>query len=175
MYWLVQVLLGTVVLGFGRALFWLFVAIAGFVLGMEIGTSLFPEQHQLLRLAVGVVVGLIGALVAKLFPRVAFALAGFYAGGYVGLILGQGLGLEGQLPYFLALFLGIVAAICAWSILDWAIIALSCLAGAGMIVDALALKSVAAAVVFAVLCAVGLYVQSRQLTGSPRTEPDYRR
>ena len=42
-----HIVAGLILLVFGRELFWVFVAILGFVMGMELATALMPESGQL--------------------------------------------------------------------------------------------------------------------------------
>ncbi len=151
----------------GRKLFWLFIAIVGFYLGFEVARILFAHQSPWLLMLMAVGAGLLGALLAMFFERLAFALAGFYAGGYVALVIAERL-LPGSMsawPFFVG---GIVGAIGAALIMDWAIIALSCLAGAALIVKALGLDDLLSLVVFAALVAGGVTVQALLLR---RTQP----
>ena len=78
---------GTVLLLVGRKLFWLFVAVAGFYVGVEEARALLADRPTWLIWLVAIAAGLIGAILAMLFQRVGFALAGFYAGAYVALVM----------------------------------------------------------------------------------------
>ena len=68
---ILSVLIGAVILFFGRKLFWLCVAAAGFVAGAEIAPHLVHEPSPLLQLTVALVLGLIGALLAFLLQKIA--------------------------------------------------------------------------------------------------------
>ncbi len=149
---------GAVILILGRKLFWLFVGLAGFFAGFAFIRTYLAVDSDLLLLLVGVILGLVGAVLAIVLERVAFALAGFYAGGYLVLALAEPFGYGSVNP---ALFFigGIVAAAFAWVFMDWAIIVLSSLAGAGMIVMSFAGSPGASLVAFAALAAFGILVQ----------------
>lgn len=168
------IVLGLIMLVFGRRLFWLFVAVVGFLVGMELTNLLLVNQTVWVQLVGGLVAGLIGALLAIFVQRVAFALAGFFAGVYFALLLARPLGAAGiGLP--LAIVGGVIGAIAAALLMDWAIIVLSCLVGAGAIVSRLGLRDVSSAIVFLVLVIIGILVQSKLMEESKESPPSVRR
>jgi hypothetical protein len=160
-----NIVLGLILLVFGRKLFWLFVAIAGFLFGIQFSGLLFPDQPQWIRLLVALGAGFLGALLAVLVQRVAFALAGFYGGAYLALIVAQWFGAGGvSIPMFVVC--GVVGALIAALIMDWAIIVISSLVGAGAVVEALALGKSISIMVFLALATAGILVQARLLPQS---------
>src|SRR4051794_2763818 len=78
---ILSVLIGAIILFFGRRLFWLCVAAVGFAAGMEVAPHLMHEPTQVLQLSVALVFGFIGALLAIFLQKIAIAIAGFLAGG----------------------------------------------------------------------------------------------
>ena len=78
---IIGVLIGVVVLFFGRKLFWLCVAAVGFAVGVEIAPLLVNESSSLLALLIALVFGVLGALLALFLQKVAIAVLGFLAGG----------------------------------------------------------------------------------------------
>src|SRR5438105_5639217 len=78
---IVSVLIGVLILFFGRKLFWLCVAAIGFAAGVELAPHLVQEPSPLLALTVALVLGLMGALLALFLQKIAIAIAGFFAGG----------------------------------------------------------------------------------------------
>lgn len=158
--YLIDIAAGTALLLLGRKLFWLFIAIVGFYVGFEVARIVFADQPQWLAWLIAIGAGLIGAVLAMFFERVAFALAGFYAGGYVALVIVERLApgsMSAVWPFFIG---GLVGALCAAFIMDWAIIVLSCLVGAALIVSALGLGDLVSAVIYAGLIAAGVAVQA---------------
>ncbi len=155
-----MIVLGLIMLVFGRKLFWLFVAIVGFLVGMEFIDLLLINQSIWIKLLGGLGAGLIGALLAIFVQRVAFILAGFFAGAYFALLLAHPLGVTGA-SLILAVACGIIGAIVAAMLMDWAIIVLSCLVGAGAVVSRLGLRDANTAIVFLVLVIVGILVQAK--------------
>ncbi len=159
------IVLGLIMLIFGRKLFWLFVAIVGFLVGMEFIDLILINQSIWIKLLGGLGAGLLGALLAIFVQRVAFILAGFFAGAYFGLLLVHPLGIAGA-SLILALVGGVIGAIVAALLMDWAIIVLSCLVGAGAIVSRLGLRDLNTAIVFLVLVIVGILVQAKLMEHS---------
>src|SRR6516165_118810 len=84
---ILSVLIGAIILFFGRRLFWLCVAAIGFATGMELAPHLMHEPTPILQLSVAIVFGFIGALLALFLQKVAIAIAGFLAGGKLAMAL----------------------------------------------------------------------------------------
>jgi hypothetical protein len=160
--------LGVILLVLGRKLFWLCVAALGFILGTEFAGTLLVDQPRWVMLLVGIGAGLLGALLAVVAQRVAFALAGFYAGAYLALAAVHSLEIGGQSTIWFVAG-GIIGAVLAALIMDWAIIALSSLAGAGAIVEAAGMTQAMGALLFLLLTAVGILIQAR-LMAPPRSK-----
>src|SRR5258708_1587586 len=85
---ILSVMIGAVVLLFGRKLFWLCVAAIGFAAGVTLASHLVSEPTPLLQLTFAILLGFIGALLALFLQKLAIGLAGFLAGGRlaVGLV-----------------------------------------------------------------------------------------
>src|SRR2546429_385631 len=85
---ILSVVIGAVVLLFGRKLFWLCVAAIGFAAGVTLASHLVNEPTALLQLTFAILLGFIGALLALFLQKLAIGLAGFLAGGRlaVGLV-----------------------------------------------------------------------------------------
>jgi hypothetical protein len=160
-----RILIGIALLLFGRKLFWLFVAAVGFVVAMDLVVRLFPESAALIAVVVGLAAGLIGALLAIFLQQVAVAVGGFLAGGYIVLALLDvfGLGEMTALGWALAIVGGIVGLILALALLDWALIVLSSLSGAGLIAQSIPLDRPLVVLAFVVALVVGIVVQARML------------
>jgi hypothetical protein len=161
-----EIVAGLLLLLAGRRLFWLFIAIIGFVVGAEVAAELLSSRSDWMVWLFGLGAGVIGAVAAIFLQRVAFALAGFYAGGYLTIAVTQAL--RSSLPDFaLVLVGGVIGAVVAALVMDWAVIVLSTLAGVGMIVGALDLAPLHRVMLAGVLAAVGIVVQSRTWRGRP--------
>ena len=164
MYPIMDFVVGTLLLALGRKLFWLFVGIAGFYVGIEVVRALLAQQPRWLMMVVAVGAGLIGALLATIFQRVGFALSGFYVGGYVALVVAERFapGAVGVVTFLIG---GAVGALFAALVVDWAIIVLSCLVGAALVVASLGLEGRASVLVYAGLVAIGSAGQAWLMNG----------
>ncbi len=165
---LVSVGLGLLLLVLGRKLFWLGVAVLGFLLGMAVAETLLVDQPTWTRLLMGLGAGVLGALLAVLAERAAFAFAGFCAGAYLALSATAAFGFGGHRALWWVAG-GILGAVLATLIIDWAIIALTSLVGAGTIVDAARMGPTTGALIFVGLAVVGMVVQARLMRPRPTT------
>ncbi|MCJ7663237.1 MAG: DUF4203 domain-containing protein [Desulfobacterales bacterium] len=155
-----MIILGLTMLVFGRKFFWLFIAIVGFLVGMQFTDLLLIDQPLWAQIAGGLGAGLLGALLAIFVQRVAFILAGSFAGAYFALMLAHPLGIGGT-GVLLLVAGGVIGTIVAALLMDRAIIVLSCLVGAGAIVSQLGLRDVNTGIVFLVLVIIGILLQSK--------------
>lgn len=162
---------GLVLLFFGRRLFWLFVAVVGFMAGWYFAAQLWhhhssPESQ----VVVALVCGLIGLVLALVAQKLAVAMAGFYVGFHVVanlLAWNPGALHPGQL--LVLVVAGVIAAILALMLFDIALILLSAIAGAGLIVDnvPLHLGADARLVALVLLAVFGAAVQAHLLRRYP--------
>jgi Domain of unknown function (DUF4203) len=161
----VSLVLGLLLIFFGRTLYWAFVAVAGFFVGWELATELLAEQAEWIRILVALAAGVIGAILGMLVQRIAFAIAGLFAGGYLALVLAREAGLPGE-PLVWFVIGAILGAIVAAFVMDWAIIVLSSLAGASAVVDPFDWDTTVTAFAFVGLTALGIIVQGNRLRSS---------
>jgi hypothetical protein len=163
--------LGLLLLVLGRKLFWLGVAVLGFLLGMACAEALLVDQPTWVMLLVGLGAGLLGGLLAILAQRVAFACAGCYAGAYLALLAAPAFGFGSHRTLWCVAG-GVIGAVLATLLIDWALIALTSFAGASAIVDAGSLSATTAALSFVGLTVVGMAVQARLM--GPRLAKGHR-
>src|SRR5258708_18346115 len=166
---IVGALIGIVILLFGRKLFWLCVAAVGFAAGVELAPHLVHEPSPLLALTVALVLGLIGALLALFLQKIAIAVLGFLAGGKLAGAIGAAFFVQ-YAQYSTVIFLagGIVGAILLLVLFDWALIVVSSLIGAHLIVfqDAITLPASGSTIVFIALTIIGILIQAASLRRS---------
>ena len=155
---LANVIVGLALLFAGRRLFWLFVAVVGFVAGLELVTPIAETEPTAPALLIALLAGAIGAALALFLQPLAIAIAGFVAGAT--LIESLGVPHAGQGLLFL-LVGGLVGAIVMVMVFDWALIVLSSLFGAHLVVAAVPLAPDLRIVAFATLFLIGLLVQAR--------------
>jgi hypothetical protein len=158
---ILRILIGILALILGRRLFWLFVGVVGFALGFTCATEFFQGQPDWLIVVIALGVGLLGALLAVFVQQIAIGVAGFIGGGYITLTVVNTLGWDpGSAAWLPFLVGGIVGLVLMIVLFDWALIVLSSLVGAGLIVEAIQLREPVEIVLFVALVAVGIVVQA---------------
>jgi uncharacterized membrane protein YsdA (DUF1294 family) len=170
---IIPVIAGIILLLFGRRLFWLFVAIAGFMAGWTFARENLDIHPETTLMLVAVVVGLIGALVAIFLQRAAVALAGFFSGGYLALSLAVSLGHKSA-GTFAFIIGGIIGAILLWVVFDWALILLSSLTGAMLVTQAFQNNHLSDLLLLGIFLGsflVGAVIQADQLKHKSRKSP----
>jgi MFS family permease len=140
-YPLAFLVVGLLLLLAGRRLFWLLVAVAGFVAGVEAVPYLLPHQGELFTLVVGLALGLLGALLAFFLQKIAIAIAGFAGGGYLAVIFFTPLlgaaAMNQPASWICFLVGGIIGALLMNFFFNWALMILSSLEGAHIILKQL--------------------------------------
>ena len=159
-----HILVGAVLLLFGRRLFWLFVGCIGFIAGFDIAGGLFQEQSQWLILLIAIGVGVLGAIAAIFLQRLVVGIAGFFAGGYFLSSLAQALMHHPQhaVQWTAYVIGGILGAILTMTLLDPALIILSSLAGATAISQNVPLTQSNQGILFLALLILGIIAQALQ-------------
>lgn len=160
---LASVLIGVLLLFFGRDLFWLFVAGAGFILGFNYGPLIFPVKAPFVILMIAMIAGVIGVILALLLRDVAIAVGGFVAGGYAFVEFINSLDVPvGLDPWVLFILGGIIGVVILFLIFEPALIFLSAFLGASTIVQFLILGHPMKLFVFLILIAFGIAFQTRR-------------
>lgn len=158
---ILHILIGIIILISGRKLFWLFVGCVGFVIGFHYTPYLWNIQSHLILIIIAIITGIIGAVLAVFFQKIAIGLAGFAAGGYIAVNILNLIGFQiGQLIWLPYLIGGIIGALLLFLIFDWALIVVSCFAGASMIIQAVHLNPTVKLGLFCVLIIMGGIIQS---------------
>ena len=151
---------GVLLLFLGRKLFWLFVAVVGFLIGMTFAPELLPNQPDSVILTISLIAGLLGALLAALLQKVAVGLAGLAAGGYIVYYLLEFVTVNlGDYQWMAILAGGILGALLAGSMFDWALILITSASGATIISSGLELAMPISAVVLVALLVIGVVAQ----------------
>lgn len=159
---LIRILVGIVLLTLGRRIFWLFVAAIGFVVGLNLSAQFLGGQPEWVALVIALVAGLIGALLAIFIQQLGVAVAGFLGGGYIAITLLDLLGVQagGGMAWLPFIIGGIIGLVLAVALFDWALIILSSLVGASLIVQAAQLGPLITALLFIGLILVGVSIQA---------------
>ncbi|MGH8101213.1 MAG: DUF4203 domain-containing protein [Chthoniobacterales bacterium] len=156
-----SVIIGAIVLFFGRKLFWLCVAAIGFAAGFEVAAYFFHQPSALLAFTFALVFGFIGALLALFLQKVAIGIAGFLAGGKLATAIAAAFFVQ-HTNYSGVVFLigGIIGAILLLVLFDWALIVLSSVVGAHLICSVVVLPATGMTILFIVLAAIGVIFQA---------------
>lgn len=157
---IVDIVGGALLLGFGRKLFWFFVAATGFFVGFELVSRYLNITPLWVALVIAVVVGLLGAGLAYFFEKLAIGAAGFFAGAYLASRLASQMATQVKgWEWLIILIGGVIGIVLMIIIFDWALIILSSLAGSVLVVEGLKLVGLIALVVGVILLIVGIVFQ----------------
>ncbi len=168
---LLNAILGAALLFIGRKLFWFFVGAIGFAVGIQLTSRYLHGRSELFMILVGLVVGVLFALLAIFLQGVAIGAAGFFGGGYVLLGLAAMFGMDrGAFPLIIFVVGGILGVLLVGFLFEWALITLSSLAGASLVVAALSLERAAGGVLLLVLFVIGVAVQGAALRNEKRSK-----
>jgi len=156
-----QVLLGLIVLTTGRKLYWLFVGVIGFIIGISLSRMVFNTESEVALLAIAFAAGVIGALLALFLQRVAVGAAGFLAGGYLLSELANNLDMRFGLSEWIIFLIGGIISVALVAILfDWALIILSSITGASIMVSGFDIQGWFSFTVVLILFIIGMGIQT---------------
>lgn len=156
-----SVVLGLLVLLFGRKLFWLVVAALGFAAGVELAPHLVREPTPVLQLSIALVLGFGGALLALLLQKLAIGVVGFFAGGRPAVEVAASFIADYASYYWLTFIIGgVVGAILLLLLFDWALVFLSSLIGAHLVTSSVVLPQTGSTILFIALTVVGIVAQT---------------
>ena len=166
---ILNLVLGAILLVAGRRLFWLLVAGIGFALGVMLAARWF-NGNQVTAILAGLVLGGIFALLAVFLQSVAIGIAGFVGGGYILLSLATLFGLDrgAIIPWVIFIVGGVLGAMLVAFLFNWAIITISSLAGASMVVTSFGMTAATAGLVYLVLVIAGVLIQGATLRREER-------
>jgi hypothetical protein len=168
---LLKLVIGSILLIFGRKLVWLMVGLIGFVAGFSAAQAIVPDQPIWYALGGGIIVGLVLVLLARFIKNIIFGLGGFLLGAYlVNGILGI-LKLDlGTLAWIFILMGGALGAFFMLSAFEWALKILSSFSGAMLITQVIPPEFPYKQVVFIGLVILGVVLQTRSkpLNGDQR-------
>jgi MFS family permease len=169
---IINLVLGVILLTTGKKLYWLFVAVVGFVVGLALATQYVELNPPWLVYLVALGAGVIGAILATFLQHLAIALVGFIVGGYGAYYLFGLLGRNPE-PYNWMAFIigGIVGLFLVASVFNWALYILSAWAGATLITEAIGLQAQLGLILFFVLFVLGMIIQAGLFREPPKKKP----
>ena len=164
--------IGIALLVLGRKLFWLALGSAGFVAGWYLAgriPAVQSAEEPLISLAIAIGLGLVGILLAIFLQKLAVGIAGFLAGGAGALWLAVVAVLPvGGWEWAVFLVGGILGAVLAGVLFEIALVVLTSLLGATLLLELVALDPRVEAILALVLTAMGCLIQGRAGSGRRR-------
>lgn len=169
---IINLVLGVVLLTTGKKLYWLFVAVVGFVIGLTLATQYVKLNPSWLVYLVALVAGVVGAVLATFLQHLAIALVGFIVGGYGALYLSTLLGKSAEPVNWMAFIIGgIVGLLLVASVFNWALYLLSAWAGATLVTQAIGLQAQLGLILFFVVFVLGMIIQAGLFRDQPKKQP----
>ena len=144
----IGLVVGAVLLLFGRRLFWLFVGAIGFAAGMEIAQQITNNPSRLVVLALALGCGILGAILAIVLQKFAIAVAGFISGGRLATMLSAAFYVNHPESVRVIFIIGgILGAILLLVLFDWVLILLTSVEGAHLISNLIVLPQLGCTIV----------------------------
>mgnify|MGYP006302232611 CR=1 FL=1 len=164
---ILALLMGLISLAFGRRIYWAFVAVAGFLLGLVLGPLLFSEVAPSWQPWLTLLLALAFAGLSLVLHKFMIAISGAIGLGTLVYLLTQP-----NLPEWavitLTIVAGVIGLIIAWALFDWGLMIFSAMAGASLMTSGLVslfpATSGADWIIFLFLFVVGLTFQIIQWT-----------
>ncbi len=159
----IWIVIGLLLLIFGRRIYWLSVGAIGFALGFYIAPRFLGAQPAWMILAIALVAGIVCAVLVYYLQRLAIGFVGFLAGAYLIVAILDAVRVQTGNYYWVAILIGgIIGAIFITILFDWTLIIISSLIGGWMIAQNLpvALEAPLPFVIFILLSIVGVVIQA---------------
>jgi hypothetical protein len=166
---LLRILFGLILVTTGRRLYWFFVGVMGFLVGVAYAPQIFPGQTPAMQLVIALVAGFVGASIALFLQSLMVGLAGFVAGGFIVTRILQALAVDtsgyGWVPFVIG---GVIGAALVAILFNWALVILSSLAGALLVTQSLATSLQIQGLIFVVLFLIGIAAQAATMPREAR-------
>jgi hypothetical protein len=157
----INIIGGALLLSLGRKIFWFFVAASGFYAGLELATRYLNVKPEWVAVLIALTVGLLGALLANFFQKLAIGVAGFLVGAFIASRLVSYLGTQVKSWEWLIILIGgIIGIVLLYAIFEWALIIMSSMAGAILVVEGLKLVAIVGVIVGVLLFVLGVVFQA---------------
>jgi MFS family permease len=173
---ILNIIFGILLLTTGKKLYWLFVAVVGFVIGLAVASKLNLNPLWL-NYVVAFGAGVIGAILGTFLQKLAIALVGFIVGGYGAFYLANTLlGNKAETTNMMAFIIGgIVGLLLVASVFNWALYILSAWAGSTLVTrtvtEGVKLDPTFGLVLFFVLFVLGMIIQAGLFRDQPKKKP----
>lgn len=157
---LLAILAGVLLLAFGRRLYWIFVGVAGFVVGYFLATEYLDLEGRGLVLVLAVAAGLLCAVLAVFFNKLAVGFVGFLAGFLALFWFADQLGWQpGWWILLVAILAGVLGSLLTRALFELGLIVFSSVAGASLVSQGAGWRDAHAAVLFLLLAFSGIFFQ----------------
>jgi hypothetical protein len=163
----INVCVGLLLLLVGRKLFWFYIGVLGFLVGLQLGQTFFAGSEKWTYLAGSVVFGIIGALLASLFQWAAVLLAGCLGGGYFFMEAFGIQTLASDKDLLIVAAGGLLGMLVLALTYDWALIIMSSLTGSLILAHALTSDHQQQVIVVVAGTLLGMIVQAKMLKKTP--------
>ena len=161
---ILTIVVGLLIILFGRKLFWLFVGFTGFFVGFDLVQQIWGDDPGSTAILAAFVIGILGAVVAVFAQRFAIVVAGFIGGGYLTFQLLGVLGITSGQATLIGTFVGaILGAVVVGALVDYALIVFSSVVGALAIFHEITLAPPLNLILGVVLAMLGIIIQTNQL------------
>ncbi len=159
---ILAIVVGFISLFFGRRLYWFFVGVAGFLLGLMFAPLLFTNLNPAWHPWISIFVGIVFALLALALNKFMISLAGAIGLGSVVYVLVAPNMSQGAV-IVLSVIAAVIGFIVAWLLFDWGLMIFSALAGSSLVTSGIVslIPSVATVdlIIFLALFIIGLIYQ----------------
>ncbi len=155
------IIFGIVLLMLGRKLFWLFSGAIAFIFGVEFVPLILHGQSQHVIWIIALILSIIAIVLSFLVQKVGLSVVGFLAGGYVAMSIVNELKFNiPWLPWVLFGVGGAIGVVFTLVLFDGALIVLSSLSGAFLIVQVMGFSLSLTKILFVILAGIGIATQA---------------
>jgi len=157
-----QILVSLALLFAGRRVFWFVVAVLGFYAGMQATPLFIDAPSQSLTIAISLGCGLLMAVAAFILQKLAIGISGFIVGGYGAFLAMSRLGIHlGKLNWVPIVCAGLLGVVLSSIVFEWALIVISAVAGAYLLVMTLGVSDKIQPLVFVLVAVAGFLIQAK--------------
>lgn len=158
---IVYIILGILLLMLGKKLFWLFSGAIAFIFGIEFIPLILRGQSQHMILIIALVLSIIAIVLSFVVQKIGLGVAGFMAGGYVMMSIVNELRINiPWMPWVLFAAGGIIGVVFTLVLFEWALIFLSAMSGAFLIVQVMRFSLPLTKILFVLLVVIGIATQT---------------
>ena len=156
---IIPLIFGGTILLFGRVLYWLFVGVVAYFLGLELANN-FVSGEQGLIMLIAIISGIVGIALAIVAREMALGLSGFLVGGFLFFQITVVSAFDaGDFGWLIFVVGGVLGVMMVGFLSDWAVSILSSLLGAFLVLNELEVEESLQIWVYLGLVAVGMIVQ----------------